>query len=278
MVDKRRIVIIALVVLAALGVCYVLAGLGLFLFQDSLVFFPQKLESGSQNVKDYKEIETVFRVDGVKLHGWLVNRGEPGLIIYYGGNAEEVSWNIEEFKKMKDYSTLLLNYRGYGLSQGDPSQELLFKDALEVFDKIAADSGRIAGDIVLVGRSLGSGVAAYVASRRKVSKLVLVTPFDSVKSIACDRFPIFPVDLLLKNPFPSVEYAPEIECPVLILLAETDDVVPRENSMNLASKIKPKPAVTVIRGSGHNEIQDVPEYWKSIGEFIGVVTETPEVE
>ena len=108
--------------------------------------------------------------------------GMPSLlaIIYYGGNAEEVSQNLHDLKKFGDYSMLFVNYRGYGKSEGWPGQDVLFSDALFIFDHITNNYNIEPSNIFLMGRSLGSAVAVHVGSKRSVKGMILVTPFDQM--------------------------------------------------------------------------------------------------
>jgi pimeloyl-ACP methyl ester carboxylesterase len=128
-----------------------------------------------------------------------------------------------------------MHYRGYGGSSGTPSEKAFFADALALFDKVHASHF----EIDVVGRSLGSGVAVYLASQRPVERLVLVTPFDSLQEIAAALFPFFPVRWLLLDRFESWKYAPQVSAPTLIIAAGHDEVVPRASTELLRSRFKP---------------------------------------
>src|SRR5690606_12067614 len=121
-------------------------------------------------------------------------RGEP-LVIYFGGNAEEVSWMLEEApRRAPGVGWLLVDYRGYGSSGGSPSEKALVEDAFRWYDRFAA--GRKA---YVFGRSLGSGVAVQLAARRPVAGVILIAPFDSLVEMGRHYYPVLPVDLLLKH-------------------------------------------------------------------------------
>jgi pimeloyl-ACP methyl ester carboxylesterase len=150
-----------------------------------------------------------------------------------------------------------MHYRGYGGSTGRPTEAALFADSLALFDHVSADHPRI----TVVGRSLGSGVAAYLASRRPVSRLVLVTPFDSVLEIAARSFWFVPVRWLLRDRFESTNYAPAITAPTTIIVAEHDVEVPRRHAEALFRLFRPGVATLhVIAGTGHNTISSSPDY------------------
>lgn len=121
--------------------------------------------------------------------------------------------------------------------------------------------------MLLVGRSLGSGVASYVASRRKIVRLVLITPFDSIERIAAQRFSIMPISLILQDKFESWRYAPQITAPTLIIASELDSIVPRANTEALIAAFKPGiTRAKVLSGVDHGSISAHPEYfahWES---------------
>jgi len=239
-----------------------------YFYQDKLIFYPVKLNNSSPFVKKYRDNEVTINHKKTVLHGWLLNPGKSKLLIYYGGNAEEVSGNLEDFKRFEDHSVLLMNYRGYGNTSGSPSQKNLFEDALYIYDYMLNQSKQKIKNISLFGRSLGSGVATFVASKRPVDKLILVTPFDSIKNIAKKFFPFLPVNLLLKHPFNSVKHVENLNVPILVLIAEKDEVIPYNRSKNLEEHIGGNGKSIVIKNAGHNDIQLFDDYWGEIANFL----------
>lgn len=203
-----------------------------------------------------------------RLKVWQFNEGEKA-IIYFGGNAESVEYNIPDFTRaLNGYTVYLVNYRGYGGSSGFPSEQGLFEDALFIYDEIKMKHS----SITLIGRSLGSGVACFLASERQVDKLVLMTPYDSIKNLAQSHYPIFPVKWLLKDSFDSVSRAGSITNPVLMLMAENDNVIPLKHSQNLMQAF---PSVLVeshiIKGTGHNDITNSAETFEYLKRFLKAV-------
>ncbi len=241
----------------------VYAGLCVFLYasQRSAMYYP----TPEVHIPDVVDIR--FESDGETLKIWLLaNAGGPNAIIYFGGNAEDVSANIPDFRNIfPGHAVYLVNYRGYGGSTGSPSEAGLYKDALIIFDEIRSEYTRIS----VIGRSLGSAVASYLASVRDIDKLVLVTPFDSIENVAKKAFPIFPVSLLLKDKFNSVGHVAEIDAPVLIVTAENDEVIARRHSDALAGAF-PESQVTVeiIPDAGHNTIGMFPRYANALSMFL----------
>jgi pimeloyl-ACP methyl ester carboxylesterase len=240
-------VVLRVAVIAYLGLCGTL-----FFFQRSLLYFPQP---GSGNGD-----ATMIALPTATARVLVCTRPKEGrrALIYFGGNAEDVSLNMPSFSAaLPDHALYLLHYRGYGGSSGRPSEEALFADALTLFDEAHATHP----DVDVVGRSLGSGIAAYAASRRAVARLVLVTPYDSVQELAARQFPYVPVRWLLLDKFESWRFAPHINAPTLIVAADHDEVVPRASTELLRSRFRSGLAsFAVLPGTGHNTISDSPEY------------------
>ncbi|SHH66137.1 alpha/beta hydrolase [Massilia sp. CF038] len=241
--------------LAAIAL-YALACLGLYLAQRSLIFYPQPRRYGNES--------TVLKMqlNGQQLLVSSRQQAGPDAVLYFGGNAEDVSGSLPAVSAaFPDRAVYLLHYRGYGGSAGKPSQEAVFADALALFDKLHAEHAHI----TVIGRSLGSGVAVHVASQRPVARLVLVTPYDSIAGLAAQQFPIFPVSILLTDKFESWRDAPQVTAPTTIIAAENDELIPRASSELLFSRFKPGVARYVqIPATGHNTISDSADYPKAL--------------
>ncbi len=241
----------------------------LYLFQDRMIFFPQP--TAPQNRNRYATHGIRMQRGDVTLSGWLINNGvaaDRPLIVYYGGNAEDVSLNVADLGRFDTRSFLFMNYRGYGDSDGRPAERTLFDDAIFVLDQVLAAEGIDPAHVVLMGRSLGSGVAVHVAARRRVGGIILVTPFDSLVNVARVHYPIFPVGLLLKHRFDSAALAPGIATPALFLTAAGDQVVPVRLAHRLA-KVWGGPVTAVtVAGTTHNTIETAPVYWEAINAYL----------
>ncbi|MHC5349898.1 alpha/beta hydrolase [Metapseudomonas furukawaii] len=242
---------------------WLLMALLLFVFQRSLLYFPQPRTLGGVEqvmllpLTDARVTVTVRPVSG------------PRALIYFGGNAEDVSRSLPDFAEaFPDHALYLLHYRGFGDSGGEPTEANIQRDALALFDKVHA----LHRDVAVVGRSLGSGVALYLASRRPVSRLVLVTPYDSILDLARRSFPLFPVSWMLRDRYESWRYAPAIEVPTLLLVAGRDEVIPRWSSDRLVGRFRPGVArEVVIPRAGHNDIGAFPEYLRLIRDALSPV-------
>jgi pimeloyl-ACP methyl ester carboxylesterase len=238
---------------------------------EDLVYYPQPLPAGAHEaiIARYPGVEELRfeRPDGVVLRGWLVRgsgKAPRPLVLYFGGNAEEVSWMLDERGVFGDWDLALVNYRGYGLSGGKPSEAKLFEDALAVYDALAKRPDVRAGRMVAMGRSLGSGVATYLASKRRLAGVVLVAPFDSITAVGQRHYPYVPVRFLIGNLYDSLSRAPGIHTPLLMITGGRDQVIPAAHSERLFGAWSgPKRAVK-IPNAGHNDLQDFEPYWRAI--------------
>ncbi len=262
---------LAIQILLYLAIFYIFCALFMYLRQDSFIFYPT---SARHENHDYDKVVDYHLQRGpVDLRGWLVNPGfaRDKLLIYYGGNAEDIFNNIEEYQAVQA-ATLFVAYRGYGPSSGKPGEAEFFADALAVFDDIARTSA--AKKIYLIGRSLGSGVACYVAARRQVQGAVLVTPYDSIENVARSHYPWLPIGQLLKHRFASLDFLPEIRCPLLVLYGGRDRVIPPARTENLIRHIQGEKEVVRIAEADHGTIEMYPEYWQALLRFLH--RETPQ--
>jgi hypothetical protein len=246
----------------------------LYVIQESLIFFPVSIDRAALQAikKRFPRAEelTIDTADNKKLHGWLVKPEgavKPPLVIYFGGNAEEVSWLINEAPKLRNWAVCLMNYRGYGLSEGRPGEQALYSDALAVYDRLFKRGDVDAQRIVVMGRSIGTGVATYLAQHRPIKGAILICPFDSLVSVGKKHYPFLPVTLLLKHSFDSFSRAAAINIPLLALIAKDDEIVPRESSLRLIERWG-GPGTTALIEGGHNTLQDYPGYWESIQQFL----------
>jgi hypothetical protein len=240
-----------------------------YLAQDSLVFHPQPIaEAQRAALAQRPAVESLFidAADGTRLHAWHA-RGKSAdtLVMYFGGNAEEVSWMLDDAaRRTPDAGWLLVDYRGYGASQGSPSEKALTADALRWYDRV---SGQYKATYVF-GRSLGSGVAVQLAAQRPVAGVVLVAPFDSMVEVGKRHYPFLPVSWLLKHRFESAALARGIKAPLLCIVAMRDEIIPAEHSRRLYDAWAGEKRWVGLQGAGHNSTDTAANYWTSIADFI----------
>ncbi len=244
----------------------------LYFMQERLIFIERKMDNDVLDKirKEYPNTEVRIKTpDNVILHGWFVKNNteeQSPLLIYFGGNAEEVSGHLLELDFFKGWSVLFVNYRGYGLSSGKASEKHLFNDALLLYDTFSKRTD--IKHIVAFGRSLGTGVAVYLAAQRALKGLILVSPYDSLRSLGQERFPYVPVSWLLKHHFDVIKYAPSIKIPMLALIAQDDKIISHSHSFALIKAWGGATHQRIIPNTGHNDITMGQEYWESIITFL----------
>ena len=242
------------------GSAYLLFGLYLYLNQSRMIYYP-----GFAPARHDLETER-FLIDGQGIRVHVMNPGKQAAVLYFGGNAEAVGYSAKRLAQaLPDKTLYLVNYRGYGGSTGEPGEQALYKDALHIHDAIRPRHA----SMDLIGRSLGSGVATWLAVEREIDRLVLVTPFDSLAGIAEAAFPLYPAGLLLRERYASAERASRIDAETLILVADDDRIVPAASSRRLADAFAPGNArVATIAGAGHNSLSEKEEYYRQLSDFL----------
>jgi pimeloyl-ACP methyl ester carboxylesterase len=248
---RNAVLLLTIVALVYAAVCLVL-----FAMQRSMIYYPQR------GAAESPDSTLTIPVQGATLHVSVRGHAGPKALLYFGGNAEDVSLSLPAFSSaFPDRALFLLHYRGYGGSSGKPSEEAIQSDALALFDRVHLEYS----DIAVVGRSLGSGVAIRLAGNRPVSSLVLVTPYDSIQELAARQFPYFPIRWLLTDKFESWRYAPAIRVPTLLLAAANDEVIPRSSTEKLYGAFSHGVAsLKFIPEAGHNTISNSAVYLKEI--------------
>jgi uncharacterized protein len=244
----RTLLIIAVVAIVVyLGFCALI-----FASQRSMIYYPQP-SSPANGASNF-----TLTTDGAQVQVTTIPRKGPDAVVYFGGNAEDVNYNLPSLAAaFPEHAIYLMHYRGYGGSTGKPSEKALVADALVLFDKVRIEHP----NVVLIGRSLGSGIAVHLASLRPVARLILVTPYDSLVEMAAKQFPYFPIRWLLLDKYESYKYAAQVTAPTLIVAAARDEVIPRTSTEALYARFHAGVAtLRVVAGAGHNTISESPEY------------------
>ena len=255
---NRKKIMKRISILLLLG--YVGMGVFLYIYQRDFLYFPTPISSTAyQNMTIHNEGESINVI--------VLHEGHENAILYFGGNGESMAQSSDYIAgQFPDFTVYLMDYRGYGQSTGESSEKALYSDALKLYDKIKDKHDRIS----IGGRSLGTGISTYVAANREVSKLALITPFDSIINIAQGRYPMYPISLLLDDSYDSVSRVKHIRAKTLIVIAELDRVVPKENTQKLIDAFDPEQLeVIVIKNRGHIDISSDKRYYKIMQEFIG---------
>ena len=244
---------------------YLLVLLGLYFFQESLIFMDSKLSKDYQfQFENRFEEVNIIANDGAVLNGVHFKLENPkGVILYFHGNAEDISrWGIivQPFLNY-NYEVLVVEYRGYGKSGGDRTSTKMYQDAMSWYLQLNQEFSE--NEIIVYGRSIGCTFATYVAANAKAKKLILETPFYSLKSLVDRRFPLLPTSVLLRFKLPTHSFIKDVECPIVFIHGTEDEVVPYENGKLLFEQAS-NATLTTIKGGMHNDLSNFEEYWKEI--------------
>jgi pimeloyl-ACP methyl ester carboxylesterase len=246
--------ILVIAVVAYAGFC-----VALYTLQRSFQYFPAPRRLGPTRMA------ATFQRGDALLQLTVHPHAGPGAVLYFGGNGEDVSGSVAPLMAaFPEREIVMLHYRGYGGSAGRPTEADITADAAGLFDKVHAQHP----DVVVIGRSLGTGVAVRLASTRPVARLVLVTPYDSLLGIAQRQFWFAPVRWLLIDKYESWRYVPKVTAPVLILAAEHDEIIPMASSERLRARFAAGQVTwVVVPGTSHNTIGDTPAYVRALADF-----------
>jgi pimeloyl-ACP methyl ester carboxylesterase len=259
-----RLLFAVLAALMLLGACRTL--------QNALLFQPRPLAGPVPSPPAGWRVEAlaIERPDGATLRGWRVSppSASPRAVLYFGGNAEEVSWLVASADRFGGRAVVLANYRGFGGSDGKPSEEALAGDAIAWHDRVARDAGGAPVAVAAMGRSLGTGVAIRLAAERAVDRVVLVSPYDSIAAVAAHHFPAALVRAVVVDRYDAAALAPRLAMPMLAVVAPRDEVIPVERSRALVDAWGGPKRVVEIARAGHNDLQADPAYWREIGAFL----------
>ncbi|WP_232817882.1 alpha/beta hydrolase [Winogradskyella tangerina] len=240
----------------------------LYFFQEKLMFLPTPLEQDYQYQFDHSFEELFFETEADAKINALHFKAEnsKGVILYFHGNAGNLSrWGeITEYFVGMDYDVLVMDYRTYGKSTGKLSEAALNHDAQYCYDYLLKQYSE--NEIILYGRSLGTGMAAYLASIYNPKELILETPYFSISDVAKHRFPMFPVETLLKYKFPTFEYLPKATCPITIIHGTEDSVVPFKSGKKLSELAIERLNFITVEGGNHNNLVEFETYQKAIQE------------
>lgn len=250
-----------LILLIYSGLC-----LWLFSIQEKLLFLPKKLDI------DYvftfeKDFEEVFLAtpDGERIHGLHFKAKDPkGIILYFHGNAgalDTIGFEAYGFIN-QGFDVLVPDYRTYGKSSGQLSEQVLYQDAELFYNHLSTTWPE--NNIVIYGRSIGTGIAAYLASRTENRSLILTTPYYNMQRLAQQKYPYVPVSQLLQYPLYTNKFILNVKKPIYIFHGTQDNVIPYQDSLDLKKLIGEKSKLITIEGADHNSLVDDPYFWQEM--------------
>lgn len=267
---RGAMVLLRTLVLVFVGFCVVI-----FALQRSMMFYPQRADRAAMERSAAAAGLLPWELDG-RLIGWKTREGgqEYPMLVLHGnaGHAAHrgyLSSLLQSVAPEPMPAVYILEYPGYGSRDGSPSERAFVEAAVEAMEALAAEG---AGKIILVGESIGSGVAAGAAAERPalVGGLLMITPFNSMVSLAKHHYPFLPVGLLLRDRFESSRNLRGLEAPMVVILAERDNVVPARFGRKLYEDYEGPKLIIEAPASGHNELLDhLPDdEWRRAIEFL----------
>jgi pimeloyl-ACP methyl ester carboxylesterase/uncharacterized membrane protein YeaQ/YmgE (transglycosylase-associated protein family) len=277
---KNTLQALALSLVTSIAGMYVLLFAVLYFFQDTVAnrtssFFQPKTitlaVAEAFNAPDVQPLE-LETADGVHLHGWLVhntNTAQAPLLIYFGGSGSEDSEVISYAQKLEGWSVALVNYRGFGLSEGTPTHANVLADALTLYDSLTARVDIDPSRVVAMGYSLGTGVAVYLSEQRPTVGTILVSPYDRWTLIGLKQTPLYaPFSGIMKPYFDSITRAPDIHTPLLCLVGSQDIQVPMERSNQLVNAWGGETNLVTFPGEDHGLLFHDNDSWAEIMGFL----------
>ncbi|MDQ2065819.1 alpha/beta hydrolase [Xinfangfangia sp. CPCC 101601] len=262
----------AVIAIAVLAAAYLAAVLAMLLFQRQFQYFPSQRGpspevAGFADAQDYE----LTAKDGTKLQLWYAppTDGAP-VVLYFQGNGGEIADRRDRWTAYRDagFGTAFLHYRGYGSSEGSPSEEGFHQDAAAAFGFLL-EQGLAPRDIALVGESLGTGVAVRLAADQPtdapVAALVLEAPYTSTADAAARLYPWLPVRWLMWDQYRSIDRIAEINTPLFVFHGEADQLIPFELGLALFEAAPAPKELSPAPGRGHGAIYDPATWQQEIG-------------
>jgi len=244
-----------LFILSVVIIAVVLLGL-IYVYQEKLIFFPEKVAANTKYLfpQRFKEIY-LPAPDGATIHALHFRTSQPkGVILYFHGNAGSLrSWGyLAADLLLYGYDVLMPDYRSFGKSTGKLSQMALYQDAQLTYNYLKKEYPE--NNIIIFGRSVGTGVATKLAADNNARLLILETPFYNFADVAKTHYSFLPASLLLRYTFRSDQFLPQVSCPVFIFHGTADEIVPFRSGLMLARLLLKPENLIVIEGGGHNNL------------------------
>jgi len=246
-----------------------------YLFQSHLVFFPGTGREAVVTPRSYGlhfETVRISTADGETLDAWWVPaENARGVVLFFHGNAGNISHRIDYlqmFHRLR-YSTLIVDYRGYGKSSGTPSEAGTYRDAGAAWQYLLTERAAQPQDIVIAGESLGAAVATWLAAQITPRAVVLLSTFTSVNDLGAQVYWFLPVRLLSRIGYDNLANLKRIRAPVFVAHSRDDDIVPYTHGRKLFDAAAEPKAFLEMRG-GHNDgfIFTQPEWVAALGDFL----------
>jgi fermentation-respiration switch protein FrsA (DUF1100 family) len=248
----------------------------LFLFQSHLIYFPARgYDAVPSDVGLAFEDLTLVTSDGLSIAAWYVPHAEArGSVIFCHGNAGNIADRLYSVKLLNALGcdVLIFDYRGYGRSEGSPTEAGTYADADTAWRYLVESKGKLPERIIIFGRSLGGAVAIELARRHPPAALVVESTFTCMADVGRVHYPLLPVGLLLRHRYDSVSKVPKIDCPKLFLHGTDDSLIPIANARRLfEAAASPRQFIETPGGHNAGGFAYSPEYTQRLDDFLDAV-------
>lgn len=248
----------------------------LMIFEESMIFFPSPYPQGDWNPPGLEFEDAWFEApDGVRLHGWHLPHESPrGVVLFAHGNAGNITHRVDHLRFLNQrlgLSILAFDYRGYGRSAGRPDEVGVLSDARAARRWLAQRANVGEQDIVLLGESIGGAVMVDLASKDGARGLMLENTFSSLPDVAAYHYRIFPVRLLMRSRFNSIDKIAAYRRPLLMCHGNADTIIPFELGQRLFNAANEPKRFIELPQHDHND--PLPRAWyQAVDEFISELT------
>lgn len=252
-------------------VLYGLVGIGIYYLQDYVLFRPQKMDRNLAYDFSMPHRELNIPFDGqtnINIVKFTATAAPKGVVLYFHGNRSNISRYAKfapNFTK-NGYEVWMIDYPGYGKSTGPLTEQRLYDFAEQLYKLAAARF--VKDSIVIYGKSLGSGIATWLASRKNCKQLILETPYYSITSLCQRYFPIYPLGRMIHYKIPAYQYLQQVIVPVTIIHGTSDWVITYSNASRLKPFLKPADKFITIEGGGHNNLNDYPLFRQALDSLL----------
>ena len=241
----------------------------LYIKQENFIFHPTKLSPtyAFKQFENFEEHQFKTPNDGFINALHFKSHNSKGIVLYFHGNARSLddwAWVNEDFNSL-DYDLFIWDYRTYGKSKGILSERNINSDGKFLYDQILKHHD--SENIVLYGRSLGSGPATELATKVKAKCLILETPYTSIGAMAGANFPFLPIKHLLKYKFNNLKKIDTLKMPVFIFTGTSDSITPHKHSLKLSKRMK-EGKLIIFEGGLHGNLSDFPLYHEELGSIL----------
>ena len=261
------------IILGLIACGYIGIILLMFLFQEKLLYFPEKdmVFTPKHFQMDYENINFTTK-DNTKLHGWFIEAPNPKYVVLFcHGNAGNISHRIDTIASFYKWglSTFIFDYRGYGKSKGVPNEKGTYQDIQAAWNYLIKQKKLNPKEIIIAGRSLGGSIAAWLACRVKPKMVVLESTFTSLPKLGQQIYPYFPVKYITRLRYNTKKSVKNIKVPILIIHSNTDELIPFNHGRELfKSANAPKEFLKIYGGHGDGFMVSKDIYSKKWKEFI----------